>query len=562
VAKAITLERPRAARLAEERGPAARRWWVLAVLCVSLMMIGLDNTILNVALPTLVRDLHASFSQLQWIIDSYTVVFAGLLLTAGSLGDRFGRKWILLTGLAIFGGGSAFSAFSWSPQILILARALMGVGGAFVMPATLSILTNVFVEPREREKAIGIWAGVAGVGVAIGPIAGGLLLQHFWWGSVFLVNVPVIVVGMIAVALLVPNSSDPAAPRLDLVGATLSTIGLAVLLWGIIEAPTTGWHSERVLVGVSVGLTILAVFIGWELHTDHPMVHLRFFRNRRFSGAGAAIAFVVLGLYGTLFVLTQYLQFVLGYSALGTGLAFVPLAGLLLVAGPVSTLLVRRFGTKIVVSTGLGIIAVGLAWLSTVSAGSPFVVGVLGPFSILGLGFGLTMAPATESIMGSLPRAQAGAGSAMNSTLLQVGGALGVAIIGSVLSAGYRSSVDAVMAGHAVPGWVAEIIRSSIGGALQVAHRAGGSIGQALAQAADRGFMHGMHMAMLVACGFAVVGIIVVVAFLPARAGADPDADAADHGTEDGGAEGHVELAPGSDGTTAEREPTATGARG
>ena len=266
---------------------------------------------------------------------------------------------------------------------------------------------------------------------------------------------------------------------------------------------------------------------------------------------------MVFGLYGTLFVLTQYLQFVLGYSALGTGVAFIPLAGLLLVAGPASTLLVRRLGTKVVVSTGLAVIAGGLAWLATVSASTSFVGGVLGPFGILGLGFGLTMAPATESIMGSLPRAQAGAGSAMNSTLLQVGGALGVAVIGSVLSAGYRSSVDAVMAGHAVPGWVAQIIRSSVGGALEVAHRAGGSMGQALANAADRGFMHGMHMAMGVACGFTILGILVVIAFLPARAGADPDAASAesDHDQQ-------MDLAPEQFGSSAEREPTPTGARG
>jgi EmrB/QacA subfamily drug resistance transporter len=538
------------------RRSTTRRWWVLAVLCVSLMMIGLDNTILNVALPTLVRELHASFGQLQWIVDSYTVVFAGLMLTAGSLGDRFGRKWILLVGLGIFCGGSAFSAFAWSSEILILARALMGVGGALVMPATLSILTNVFVEPREREKAIGIWAGVAGVGIAVGPIAGGLLLQHFWWGSVFLINVPVIVVGMIAAAVFVPNSADPAAHRLDIVGALLSTAGLAVLLWGIIEAPATGWHSDRVLVGVSLGLAILAVFMAWELHTDHPMLHLRFFRNRRFSAASAAFALVVLGLYGMLFVTTQYLQFVLGYSALTTGLCFLPVAGLLLVAGPASTPFVRRLGTKAVVSAGLILIAGGLGWLATTSASTTFVNGVLGPFIILGLGFGLTMAPITESIMGSLPRAQAGAGSAMNSTVMQMGGALGVAIIGSVLSAGYRSSVDRVMAGHAVPAWVADIIRSSVGGALQVAHRAGGSLGQALATAADHGFLHGMDMAMVVASVVAVLGALVVMAFLPARAGADPDAD-----SPDGLVPSPAELAPDGERSGTRRRPTATGAR-
>jgi EmrB/QacA subfamily drug resistance transporter len=556
VAQPVALERPRATPSVNGRQSTTRRWWVLAVLCVSLMMIGLDNTILNVALPTLVRDLHASFSQLQWIVDSYTVVFAGLMLTAGSLGDRFGRKWILLVGLSIFCGGSAFSAFAWSPEILILARALMGVGGALVMPATLSILTNVFVEPHEREKAIGIWAGVAGVGIAVGPIAGGLLLQHFWWGSVFLINVPIIIVGILAAALLVPNSADPAARHLDVVGAVLSTTGLAVLLWGIIEAPTTGWHSDRVLVGVSVGLAILAVFMAWELHTDHPMLHLRFFRNRRFSAASAAFALVVLGLYGMLFVTTQYLQFVLGYSALATGICFLPVAGLLLVAGPASTPLVRRLGTKVVVSAGLILIAGGLAWLATTSASTTFVNGVLGPFIILGLGFGLTMAPITESIMGSLPRAQAGAGSAMNSTVMQVGGALGVAIIGSVLSAGYRSSVDGVLAGHAVPAWVADIIRSSVGGGLEVAHRAGGSIGQALATAADHGFVHGMDMAMAAACVVAVLGALVVMAFLPARAGADPDAD-----SPDGLVGSPMEQAPDGERSGTMRSPTPSGAR-
>jgi Na+/melibiose symporter-like transporter len=303
-------------------------------------------------------------------------------------------------------------------------------------------------------------------------------------------------------------------------------------------------------------LAILALFMVWELHTDHPMLHLRFFRNRRFSAASAAFALVVLGLYGMLFVTTQYLQFVLGYSALATGICFLPVAGLLLVAGPASTPLVRRLGTKVVVSAGLILIAGGLAWLATTSASTTFVNGVLGPFIILGLGFGLTMAPITESIMGSLPRAQAGAGSAMNSTVMQVGGALGVAIIGSVLSAGYRSSVDGVLAGHAVPAWVADIIRSSVGGALQVAHRAGGSIGQALATAAHHGFLHGMDVAMVAASVVAVLGALVVMAFLPARAGADPDADSPDVLVRS-----PVERAPDGERLGTRRRPTPTGAR-
>jgi Na+/melibiose symporter-like transporter len=296
--------------------------------------------------------------------------------------------------------------------------------------------------------------------------------------------------------------------------------------------------------------------MAWELYTDHPMLHLRFFRNRRFSAACAAFALVVLGLYGMLFVTTQYLQFVLGYSALTTGICFLPVAGLLLVGGPASTPLVRRLGTKVVVSAGLTIIAGGLGWLATTSATTTFVGGVLGPFIILGLGFGLTMAPITESIMGSLPRAQAGAGSAMNSTVMQVGGALGVAIIGSVLSAGYRSSVDQVMAGHAVPAWVAQIIRSSVGGALEVAHQAGGSLGHALAAAADHGFIHGMNMAMGVACAVAVLGAITVLAFLPARAGADPDA-----GSPDGVVRSQVELTPEQAGPRTRSGPTPAGVR-
>jgi len=507
-----------------------RPWWILGVLCVSLLMIGLDNTILSVALPTLVRDLHASSSQLQWIVDSYTIVFAGLLLVAGSLGDRFGRKWALLVGLAVFNVGSVLSAFAGSPEILIGTRALMGVGGALVMPATLSILTNVFVEAREREKAIGIWAGVVGVGVAVGPIAGGLLLQHFWWGSVFLINVPIVAAGMLAGAFLVPNSADPRAPRLDPVGSALSIAGLCVLLWGIIEAPTTGWGSTRVLAGVVGGIAILAAFLAWELHTDHPMVNLEFFRNRRFSASCAAVSLVVFALFGMLFVETQHLQFVLGYSALGAGVRFIPVAGTLLLGGPLSTLLVRRVGTKAVAGAGLVMVAAGLAWLATVSDGSTYLTAVLGPFIIMGFGMGLTMAPATEAMMGSLPRAQAGVGSAMNSAVMQVGGAMGVAVIGSVLASGYRSVIGGTLAGHAVPAVAATAIKSSVGGALEVAKRAPADLGAALAAVARHGFVHGMELAMPVAAGVALAGALVVLIFLPARAEGDPDAaPPADH---------------------------------
>jgi EmrB/QacA subfamily drug resistance transporter len=444
---------------------------------------------------------------------------------AGSLGDRFGRKWALLGGLGLFTLGSALSAFAGSPEVLILTRALMGVGGAFVMPATLSILTNVFIDPGQREKAIGIWAGVAGVGVAIGPIAGGLLLQHFWWGSVFLINVPIVVAGMAAAAFLVPNSADPGAPRLDPVGAALSIAGLSVLLWGIIEAPMTGWVSSRVIGGMTGGIALMGAFLAWELHTRHPMLNLGFFRNRRFRGACAAVSLVMFGLFGTLFVLTQQLQFVLGYSPLGAGIRFVPLAGMVLVGGPLSTLLVRRVGTKAVAASGMAMVAAGSAWMATVSDGSTYLGNVLGPIVLLGLGIGLTIAPATEAIMGALPRAQAGVGSAMNSSVMQVGGALGVAVIGSVLASGYRSVVGATLAGHAVPAVAATAIKSSVGGALEVAqHAPAGFLGAMLAAVARHGFIHGMGLAMPVAAGVALAGAVVVLFFLPARAEGDPDA--------------------------------------
>jgi EmrB/QacA subfamily drug resistance transporter len=269
-----------------------RRWWALGVMCASLMVIGLDNTILNVALPALVRDLNASESSLQWIVDGYVLVFAGLLLTAGSLGDRFGRKGALQTGLAVFCVGSAASALATSSNELILTRAFMGVGAALIMPATLSLLTNVFHDPKERGRAIGAWAAVAGASGAIGPLLGGFLLQHFWWGSVFLINVPVTIFALVTGRFLLPSSKDPNAPRLDLFGAALSIAGLVALLWAIIDAPTNGWTAPSTVVAFVVGVVLLAGFVFWELTCDHPMLDVRFFKNRRFSAANASITMV------------------------------------------------------------------------------------------------------------------------------------------------------------------------------------------------------------------------------------------------------------------------------
>jgi EmrB/QacA subfamily drug resistance transporter len=483
---------------------------------VSLLIVSLDSTILNIALPTLVKVLHATDSQLQWIVDTYACVFAGLLLVAGSIGDRVGRKTVVCTGLAIFAAGSAGSAFSTSVSTLIAARSVMGLGAACIMPATLSIITDVFRDPDEQARAIGFWSATTGLGIAIGPIAGGWLLAHYWWGSVFLINVPIAVLGLAAALWLVPQSSDPDHHPIDVLGALLSATGLALLLWSIIEAPVHGWHSGLVLGSGAAAVVILVGFVGWERHTSHPMLLLEPFTNRRFSVAMAAVALAVFALMGALFVLTQYLQFSLGFSALDAGIRILPIAAVLAVAAATSTLLDRLLGTKVVVATGLGVVAAGLWQLTTTTTVEGFGHALIG-MVLLGLGAGLIIAPATASVMASLPRERAGIGSATNSTALQVGGAFGVAVIGSVLSSRYQASMTPVLAGHAVPAAAATAILGSIGGALTVARIAGGSLGAELAAAARHAFVDGMDVALLVGAIVVAASMILVAVALPAR---------------------------------------------
>jgi EmrB/QacA subfamily drug resistance transporter len=491
-----------------------RRWWILLVLCLSLVVITLDNTILNVALPTLVRDLNASNSQLQWIVDSYTLVFAGLLLTAGSLGDRFGRKGALQVGLVVFAVGSALSALAQDPNQLIATRALMGVGGAFIMPATLSILTNVF-PAEERGRAIGVWAGVSGLGVALGPLIGGFLVEHFGWHEVFTVNLPIVVLALIAGAILVPTSKDPSAPRLDLPGAALSIAGLGALVYGLIEAPQNGWTDPTILTAMGLGVGLLALFALWEMHTDHPMLDVTFFRNARFTAASSAITLVFFAMFGYSFLLTQYFQFVLGYSAAQAGVRMLPLALTLMVVAPTSSRIVEKVGTKLVVFTGLALVSVALVLQVGLQADSPYGQ-VVWRMMLLAVGMGLTMAPATESIMGSLPLAKAGVGSAMNDTTRQVGGALGVAIIGSVLSSVYGSRITDAFAGK-LPAPAFDAAKSSLGGALAVADKAG-PVGADIATVARSAFVDAMHGGALVAAVAAGLGALVVLLFLPAHA--------------------------------------------
>src|SRR4051812_11533219 len=391
-----------------------RRWWTLAVLCFSLLIIGMDNTILNVALPTIQRDLHTTASGLQWIVDVYTLIYASVLLTTGSLGDRFGRKGILTAGLVVFGLGSLGAAFSQTTTQLIAFRGLAGIGGAMIMPATLSILTNVF-SAEERGRAIGIWAGVSGIGIVAGPVAGGFLLEHFFWGSVFLINIPVVVIAIAAGHFLVPTSRDANPRRLDPLGTVLVSVGLAALLYGIIEAPSQGWTAPAVAVGFTAGVVALVSFVVWELRIDHPMLEVRFFRNPRFSAANIAITLVFFAMVGSMYFLTQYLQFVLGYSTMQAGAALIPLAAGLMLVAPNTGRMTQRFGTKVVVASGLTVVAGATLLLSrlTVSSGYPFLALAT---LLLGVGIATAMSPATDSIMGSVPRDKAGIGSAMNDT--------------------------------------------------------------------------------------------------------------------------------------------------
>jgi EmrB/QacA subfamily drug resistance transporter len=496
------------------------RWLTLLVLCLSLTIIGIDNTILNVALPTLAHPtsaggLGASGSELQWIVDTYVLVFAGLLLTAGSLGDRFGRYRALAFGLALFGVGSILSAFAASASMLIGTRALMGVGAAFIMPATLSIITNVFTNPHERARAIGVWAGVAAVGIGIGPIVGGLLLEHFWWGSVFLINVPVVGVALVGGFLFVPDSRDPSAPRLDPLGSLLSIAGLTALIWAIIEGPTHGWTSPEVLLAFGIGGAVVLAFLFLEARYPSPMLDLRFFENPRFSAASSAIMFTYLALFGMTFLLTQYLQSVLGYSTVEAGATGLPLATMLVVFAPRSPRLVARFGSKLVVAGGMFLAALSLVGMSTFEVNSSLIRVILVTM-LLGFGMAHVVAPATESIMGALPREKAGVGSAMNDTTRQMGGAIGVALLGSITASRFASQMNAGLA-HIVPTRLLENAKESIGAALGTA-RAAPSSNAHIADVARASFVSGMHISLLVGAAIIFLAMIGVLIWLPAHA--------------------------------------------
>jgi EmrB/QacA subfamily drug resistance transporter len=505
------LESPVPPALVTHDGPTVdphiheRRWLILAVLCTSLMIVIIGNTALNVAIPTLARELDASTTDLQWMVDAYSLVFAGLLFTAGTIGDRFGRKGTLQAGLTLFLAGTVLAAIGDSSATVIAARAVMGLAAAFVMPSTLSILTNVF-PAHERAKAIAVWAGISGGGAALGPIASGFLLEHFWWGAVFLVNVPVIVLALVAGKILLPTSRDPEQPPLDIPGALLSIVGLGALVYGIIEGPLKGWTSTQTLGTFALSAVVLALF-GWrELTARHPMLNLRYFKDRRFSVASGGMTLIFFAMFGTFFLVSQYFQLVLGYSPLESGLFQLPMAFVMMGLSPQVPRLVARFGVARVVPTGLSTVAVGLVMFSFMGAHTA-IWWMYGPILCLATGMALTMTPLTTLIMSAVPLGKAGVGSAMNDTTRELGGALGVAVLGSLLTSAYTGSIGDAVSNLSGPQRAAA--ESGLVGAFGVARQLGAD-GGALIEAAKQAFIDGIGVAALT--GATVVAIAAVIA--------------------------------------------------
>ena len=506
-----------------------RKPLVLAALLLAAFAINLDTTIVNVALPTLVRQLHASTTQLEWVVDAYNLMFAAFVLAAGNLGDRVGRKGVLIAGLVVFGAASFAGGLGNSPGELIAARAVMGVGAALIFPATLSLLTNVFTERGERARAIGLWGASTGVGIAVGPIVGGWLLEHFSWQSVFFALVPMAALAVLLVAIAVPTSRDPEAPPADLPGLVLSTAAMAALIFTVIEAPTAGWASARSLAGFAATGALLVAFVAWERRVPVPMLDIALFRNLRFSAASGAVAITFFSLMGFIFVITLYFQFLKGYGPLSTGVRLLPVATLVGITSVLGTRLAVRTGTKLVVAGGLVCLAIGLAWASTGSTATSYLT-IAGSMVFIGSGIGLTSAPATESIMGAVPAANAGVGSAVNDATRIVGATLGVAVIGSIYASIYASRLTEALPAQ-LPASIVDSAQRSVGTAFGTAAQldAGGQsgLGQALHNGASSAFFDGFQTAVLVAAGVAILGAIAAAILIPNQ----PPAQAADAST-------------------------------
>jgi EmrB/QacA subfamily drug resistance transporter len=506
------------------------RWRILGVLVLALLVTSIDHTIINVALPDVVSDLATSAAQLQWVVAAYTVVFAGLLLTAGSLGDRFGRKHALGAGLVTFLAGSIMSATAASATTLIVGRGVMGVGGALIMPTTLSILVNAFGDPRERAKAIAIWTAASGAGIALGPIAGGLLMRNFSWGSVFWINVPLLAIAFVGTLHVIPDSRDPNATRLDPIGALLSIASIGSLVYAIIEAPEHGWTSRSTVATAVIGLTAGALFVRWELRRDDPMLDMRLFANRGFSAGSVTLSMLFFAMAGTVFLQAQCLQFVLGYSPLVAGAALVPAAFGMMLGTGIAAHLAGHLGGRGSVVAGTVLAACGVAVQAALIEGTSYVptgVGLL----LFGLGAGMAMPAATDLIMATLPPARAGVGSAVNDTVREIGGALGVAVIGSVAASSYTSNLQSQLDRiGGIPTGVRASLTDNVGAALETSRHLSVN-GAQVAEAARDAFVSSMSSSLWVGVGLAAVATVIAYVHLPKHAPA--------HGAHAHGHAGH-----------------------
>lgn len=503
----------------------ARRWLILAILSVSVFLVVVDNLIINVALPTLQRELSASTTSLQWIVDSYALVFAGLLLAGGGIGDRYGRKRSLQVGLVLFAACSGVAAFSDTSGELIFWRGAMGVGAALVFPATLAIITNIFIDPIERAKAIGLWSAVSGMAVAFGPVAGGFMLEHFWWGSVFLINIPIVAIALVVGARTIPNSKNDNAHSLDKTGFLLSVIAISALVFTVIESPHWGWGSFESNLGFVIAALALVLFVRVEMTKDEPLLEVSFFKSARFSAATGSIGIAFFCLFGFTFLVTQYFQFVRGYDTLSAGIHTIPFAVGAGVTAPFAARAALKFGTKRVVALGLFNMFLGFVVASRMDADSSYWGHVIIGMLLMANGLSLVTSPSTESVMGSLPREKAGVGSAVNDISREVGGTLGVAVVGSVFVSLYTPKLMerfTALPGlvEALPAGAYEAAQDSVGAAYFVAQQSPATAQNAVFSAVSDSFMHGFSTACLVTAGMALVGSLFALKFLPARADA------------------------------------------
>jgi EmrB/QacA subfamily drug resistance transporter len=482
-----------------------RRMLVLATVCLAAFAINLDTTIVNVALPDLGRQLGATTRDLQWIVDGYNLAFAALVLTAGSLGDRFGRRPALLVGLAGFAVSSGVGAAVGSASALVAVRFVMGASAAVIFPTTLSIITNAFPDRRERAKAIGVWGAVTGLGVAVGPVTGGLLLAHFGWPSVFVALVPVAALAFVATWAWVPESSDPSEARLDLPGLVLSSAAIGLLVYTVIEAPARGWSSNPTLAGFVAAAALVGVFVAVERRRARPMIDLTLFRTPAFSAASASVTVAFFALFGFIFLVTQYFQFLRGYGSLSTGVRILPVAMTIAIGSVGGVILAGRIGTRAVVTTGLVLLGSAFGWIALSSTFMPYDR-IVGQMVLMGLGLGLTTAPATESILSVLPPAKAGVGSAVNDATRELGGTLGVAVLGSIFTSLYARHLTTTSFGD-LPTHVVSSAQNSVAAALgTVGHAHRGRTQQQLLDGVHTSFMSGFHIACIVAAAICLVG--------------------------------------------------------